>query len=111
MASYVSGELKLPIVLRASIGSKYGAQHSQDWSSLLTHIPGLSIVYPATPYDAKGLIASSLKSNDPTIFFESQRLYDKVEVFNEYSLSDSKKAHEDLEGRKILGPAVLIPNE
>ena len=74
---------RLPIVLRASIGSKYGAQHSQDWSSLLTHIPGLSIVYPATPYDAKGLIATSLKSNDPTIFFESQRLYDKVEVFNE----------------------------
>ena len=78
-----AGELNLPIVLRASIGSKYGAQHSQDWTSLLTHIPGLSIVYPATPYDAKGLMASSLCSNDPTIFFESQRLYDKVEIFTE----------------------------
>ena len=78
-----AGELNLPIVLRASIGSKYGAQHSQDWTSLLTHIPGLSIVYPATPYDAKGLMASSLCSNDPTVFFESQRLYDKVEIFTE----------------------------
>ena len=102
-----AGELKLPIVLRASIGSKYGAQHSQDWSSLLTHIPGLSIVYPATPYDSKGLIASSLKSNDPTVFFESQRLYEKVEVFNdkgvpeEYYTTPIGKAVKRKKGRDI----------
>ena len=76
------GILKLPVVLRISVGSKYGAQHSQDWSSLLTHIPGLKIVYPATAYDAKGLMASALESNDPIIFVENQRLYDNVETLN-----------------------------
>ncbi len=75
------GTLKLPIVLRCSIGSKYGAQHSQDWSALIAHIPGLKVVYPATPYDAKGLLASALSSEDPVVFFESQRLYDVVEQF------------------------------
>lgn len=75
------GSLSIPVVLRCSVGSKYGAQHSQDWSSLITHVPGLNVVYPATPYDAKGLMASALASNDPTVFFESQRLYDTVETF------------------------------
>ena len=76
------GILQLPIVLRISVGSKYGAQHSQDWSSLLTHIPGLKVVYPSTAYDAKGLMASALESNDPVIFVENQRLYDNVETLN-----------------------------
>jgi len=74
------GHLSLPVVLRASVGSKYGAQHSQDWTGLITHIPGLKVVYPATPYDAKGLMASALASEDPVVVFESQRLYDKVET-------------------------------
>ena len=76
-----AGELKLPVVLRTSVGSKYGAQHSQDWSSLVTHIPGIRVAYPATPSDAKGLMMTALSSNDPTIFFESQRLYEKVDIF------------------------------
>lgn len=75
-----AGAIDLPVVLRCSIGSKYGAQHSQDWSALITHVPGLKVAYPATPYDAKGLMASALASNDPVVFFESQRLYDKVET-------------------------------
>jgi 2-oxoisovalerate dehydrogenase E1 component len=79
--SMSGGVLKLPIVLRCSIGSKYGAQHSQDWSAMVAHIPGLKVVYPATPYDAKGLLASALSSDDPVVFFESQRLYDAVEIF------------------------------
>jgi 2-oxoisovalerate dehydrogenase E1 component len=76
-----AGALSLPVVLRASVGSKYGAQHSQDWTGLITHIPGLKVIYPATPYDAKGLMASALASEDPVVVFESQRLYDKVETF------------------------------
>lgn len=80
--SMSAGELKLPVVLRTSVGSKYGAQHSQDWSALIAHIPGLKVVYPATPYDAKGLMASALSSNDPVVFFESQRLYDQTEQFH-----------------------------
>ncbi len=75
------GVLDLPIVVRISVGRTYGAQHSQDWSSLPAHIPGLKVVYPATPYDAKGLMASALSQNDPVVFFESQRLYGQVEIF------------------------------
>ncbi|MFT3975148.1 MAG: thiamine pyrophosphate-dependent enzyme [Amaricoccus sp.] len=81
--SISAGHLSVPVVLRASVGSKYGAQHSQDWSALIAHIPGLKVAYPATPYDAKGLLASALSSNDPVVFFESQRLYDQVEIFRE----------------------------
>ena len=76
-----AGQLRMPVVLRTSVGSKYGAQHSQDWTSLITHVPGLRVVYPATPYDAKGLLSSALASDDPTVFFESQRIYDQVELF------------------------------
>jgi 2-oxoisovalerate dehydrogenase E1 component len=77
-----AGALKMPVVLRCSVGSKYGAQHSQDWSGLISHIPGLKLLYPATPYDAKGLLASALSSDDPVVFFESQRLYDTTELFH-----------------------------
>ena len=81
--SMSAGILKLPVVLRLSVGSKYGAQHSQDWTSIVAHIPGLKVLYPATPHDAKGLLASALSSNDPVVFFESQRLYDTVETLNQ----------------------------
>ncbi|MBQ3723650.1 MAG: dehydrogenase [Bacteroidales bacterium] len=75
--------LKMPVVVRVSVGSKYGAQHSQDWTSLCTHIPGLKVVFPVTPYDAKGLMNSALQGTDPVIFFESQRIYDKGEEFHQ----------------------------
>ena len=75
--------LKMPVVVRVSVGSKYGAQHSQDWTSLCAHIPGLKVVFPVTPYDAKGLMNSALQGTDPVIFFESQRIYDKGEEFHQ----------------------------
>jgi 2-oxoisovalerate dehydrogenase E1 component len=75
------GYIKMPVVLRVSVGSKYGAQHSQDWTALCAHVPGLKVVFPATPYSAKGLMASALSGNDPVVFFESQRLYNQVEIF------------------------------
>ena len=81
--SMSAGILKMPIVLRVSVGSKYGAQHSQDWTALTAHIPGLKVVFPATPYDAKGLMTAALNGTDPVIFFESQRIYDKGEEFHE----------------------------
>ncbi|HOV38301.1 MAG TPA: thiamine pyrophosphate-dependent enzyme [Spirochaetales bacterium] len=76
-----AGILKMPCVVRVSVGAYYGAQHSQDWSSLAAHIPGLKILYPASPYDAKGLLNSALSSTDPVLFFESQKLYDIGELF------------------------------
>lgn len=80
----MSGNLiKMPVIVRVSVGSKYGAQHSQDWSSLVAHIPGLKVVFPATPYDAKGLMNAALQGTDPVIYFESQRIYDVGEMFHE----------------------------
>ena len=96
------GILKLPVTLRISVGSKYGAQHSQDWSSLLTHIPGLKVIYPATAYDAKGLMASALESNDPVVFVENQRLYDNVETINSLGIP------KDYYKIKIGKPALVL---
>jgi len=81
--SMSAGILKMPVVVRISIGAKYGAQHSQDWSSIVNHIPGLKVVYPVTPYDAKGLMNKALSECDPVIFFESQKIYDYPELFKE----------------------------
>jgi|DewCreStandDraft_4_1066084.scaffolds.fasta_scaffold01977_16 2-oxoisovalerate dehydrogenase E1 component len=80
--SMSGGMLRMPVVLRVSVGSKYGAQHSQDWTSICAHIPGLKVVFPATPYDAKGLMYSALVGTDPVVFFESQRIYDMPELFH-----------------------------
>jgi 2-oxoisovalerate dehydrogenase E1 component len=78
-----SGILKMPVVLRISIGAKYGAQHSQDWVAIPAHVPGLKVVFPVTPYDCKGLMNAALNGTDPVLFFESQRIYDKGEEFHE----------------------------
>ncbi|HOV64388.1 MAG TPA: thiamine pyrophosphate-dependent enzyme, partial [Spirochaetia bacterium] len=76
-----AGILKMPLVVRVSVGNKYGAQHSQDWSSIVAHIPGLKAMFPATPYDAKGMLNLALRGTDPVIFFESQKLYGIGEMF------------------------------
>ena len=75
--------LRMPMVLRVSVGSKYGAQHSQDWTSIVAHIPGLKVMFPATAYDAKGMLSLALRSTDPVVFFESQRLYPEPETLVE----------------------------
>jgi len=68
---------ELPLVIRASVGGGkgYGGQHSQTLESVFTHIPGLYVVYPCTPYDAKGMLKSSIRDNNPILFVESQLLY------------------------------------
>ena len=77
------GLLTMPLVLRVSVGAKYGAQHSQDWTSMVAHIPGLKVMFPATPYDAKGMLNLALHGTDPVVFFESQRLYPEPETLVE----------------------------
>jgi 2-oxoisovalerate dehydrogenase E1 component len=75
---YMSGaQVEVPLVIRASVGAGkgYGGQHSQSLESLFTHIPGLYVVYPATPADAKGLLKSAIRTNNPVLFVESQGLY------------------------------------
>ena len=81
--SMSAGILKMPLVLRISTGNKYGAQHSQDWTSMVAHVPGLKVMFPATPYDAKGMMNMALSGTDPVLFFESQKLYDIGEMFAE----------------------------
>jgi 2-oxoisovalerate dehydrogenase E1 component len=78
-----AGQLPMPVVLRISVGSKYGAQHSQDWTAMVHHIPGLKVVYPVTPYDAKGMMNAALAGTDPVVFLESQKVYDFGEMFIE----------------------------
>jgi len=79
--SMSAGVLKMPLVLRVSVGNKYGAQHSQDWTAITAHIPGLKVMYPTTPYDAKGMLNLALSGTDPVVFFESQKLYGIGEMF------------------------------
>lgn len=73
----VGGKAKVPMVLRAmwGTGMRRGAQHSQALYSLFTHIPGLKVVAPSNPVDAKGLLASAIQDDDPVIFFEHKLLY------------------------------------
>lgn len=79
--SMSAGVLRMPVTLRISVGSKYGAQHSQDWVALCAHVPGLKVAFPVTPYDAKGILASALTGTDPVVVFESQRCYGQGEIF------------------------------
>jgi 2-oxoisovalerate dehydrogenase E1 component len=83
-----AGQLRMPVVLRVSVGAKYGAQHSQDWSAIVHHIPGLKVVFPVTPYDAKGMMNAALAGTDPVIFFESQKCYDFGEMFVEQGVPE-----------------------
>jgi 2-oxoisovalerate dehydrogenase E1 component len=75
------GTIQMPVVIRTNIGSGYGVQHSQDYSIVISAITGINLVIPATPYDAKGLLNYALSLGDPTIFVETQKLYDKPEMF------------------------------
>ena len=75
---YMSGaQTEVPLVIRASVGAGkgYGGQHSQSLESVFTHIPGLYVIYPSTPADAKGLLKSAIRTNNPVLFVESQGLY------------------------------------
>jgi pyruvate/2-oxoglutarate/acetoin dehydrogenase E1 component len=71
------GQVKLPMVVRTqySLGRAYGSQHTQFLAASFMQAPGLKIVAPATPHDAKGLIKSSIRDDDPVLFVESGALY------------------------------------
>ncbi len=72
-----SGEHSIPIVIRAAIGRSWGqgAQHSQAFHSFFMHVPGLKVIAPTTPHDAKGGLIASIRDNNPVIFVEHRMLY------------------------------------
>jgi pyruvate dehydrogenase E1 component beta subunit len=75
---YMSGgQFKLPITFRGPGGSAHmlGAQHSQSFESIYAYVPGLKVVMPATPRDAKGLLKTAIRDDNPTIFIESETMY------------------------------------
>lgn len=75
---YMSGgQFPIPVVFRGPGGAalQLGAQHSQAFESWYAHVPGLKVVAPATPYDAKGLLKSSIRDNNPVVFLEGEMLY------------------------------------
>ena len=75
---YMSGgQFRVPIVFRGPNGAalQLSAQHSQSWESWLAHIPGLKVVTPGTPYDAKGLLKSAIRDDNPVIVLEGEMLY------------------------------------
>ena len=75
---YMSGgQIPIPIVFRGPNGAalQLASQHSQAWESWVSHIPGLKVVAPATPYDAKGLLKTAIRDNNPVVVLEGEMLY------------------------------------
>ena len=98
------GQFPCPIVFRGPTGSagQLGATHSQAFESWYANCPGLKVIVPSNPYDAKGLLKSAIRDNDPVIFMESEQMYgDKGEVpEGEYTLplgvADTKRPGKDV---------------
>lgn len=77
-ARYMSGgKTKVPVVIRTNLGGgrSSAAQHSQSWQAIFMHVPGLKVVLPSSPYEAKGLLKTAIADDNPVIFFEAKMLY------------------------------------
>src|SRR4029078_10204917 len=80
-AHYMSGgKLKVPMVLRTTLGAtrRSAAQHSQSLHAWVSHVPGLKVAVPSTPYDAKGLMKTAIRDDSPVVIFEDKISYTKV---------------------------------
>ncbi|WP_456396386.1 alpha-ketoacid dehydrogenase subunit beta [Thermococcus sp.] len=104
MRYMTGGQVSLPIVLRGpdGVAKSAAAQHSQSIETIFMHVPGIKVVVPSTPYDAKGLIKSSIRDPDPVIFFEHKALYKiRGPVPEEEYLIPLGKAHIKREGADV----------
>jgi len=138
---YMTGaSTKVPMVVRCSVGGGkgYGGQHSQSLESMFAHIPGTYVAYPSNPYDAKGLIKTAIRDDNPVVFVEGQLLYNEKGVVpeEEYlipfgqakivregkdvtfvvwgpAVSDAIKAADQLESEgisvEIIDPRTIVP--
>ena len=102
---YMSGgKLSAPMVVRTTMGAglRKAAQHSQSFHAWLSHIPGLKVVVPSTPYDAKGLMKTALRDGNPVVFFEDKALYQsrgpvpEEEYTIPFGVADIKRAGSDV---------------
>jgi len=104
MLNMSGGQFTVPIVFRGPSGSagSLGAQHSQVFESWYANVPGLKVVSPSNPYDAKGLLKSAIRDEDPVIFMESEQMYgDKGEVPEEEYLIPIGKADIKRPGNQV----------
>ena len=111
MRYMLGGEISVPLVMRFPAGSGTGAaaQHSQSLEAWLAHVPGLKVLQPATPYDAKGLLLAAVADPDPVMIFEHKLLYKmKGDVPEGYYTVPIGKAHIAREGRDVTIVATSI---
>lgn len=104
MLAMSGGQVSCPIVFRGPNGSagQLGAQHSTAFESMYANIPGLKVVSVSNPYDAKGLLKSAIRDNDPVVFMESEMMYgDKMEIPKEEYLIPIGKARIAREGTDV----------
>ena len=115
MLYMTGGQYNVPMVFRGPNGAalQLAAQHSQAWESWLAHIPGLKVVAPGTPYDAKGLLKSAIRDDNPVVMLEGEMLYNtKGEVpDDEEVLIPIGKAELKREGKSSDETAVTLRNE
>ncbi len=117
--SMSAGQYSCPIVFRGPTGNagQLGAQHSQNFENWFANTPGLKVVVPHSPYEAKGLLKASIRDNDPTIFMESEQMYgDKGEVPEGEYMIPLGKANVMKEGTDVtivsfgkMIPRVVVP--
>lgn len=104
MLSMSAGQFNIPIVFRgpSAAAGQLGAQHSQSFENWMANVPGLKVVSVSNPYDAKGLLKSAIRDNDPVCFFESEVMYGDVgEVPEEEYLIPIGKADVKREGTDV----------
>lgn len=111
---YMSGgQVKTPVVIRTAFGAgiSAGPQHSQSPEAFFTHIPGLQVVMPSTPYDAKGLLKTAIRNDNPVIFFEHKLLYSnkgdvpEQEYLVPFGEADIKRSGTDV---TIVGTGLMV---
>ncbi len=102
---YMSGgKWKVPMVMRTTLGAtrRSAAQHSQSLHAWFSHVPGLKVILPSTPYDAKGLLKSAIRDDNPVVFFEDKMMYKQKGVVpaEDYTIplgvADVKRTGEDI---------------
>src|ERR1700704_5280240 len=117
-----AGQFKIPIVFRGPGGSAYqvSSQHSQALESWYAYFPGLKVVMPSTPADAKGLLKSAIRDDDPVIFIEQERMYgmkDEVPEDEDFTIplgvADVKREGKDatIIARSLMVPTALLAAE